>query len=376
MRTRDVLTILLAAAIIPASLLALPQAAAPAADRTIEASASIKPAAPKTGENVFEVRFMEASKPVTGLKLTSNVGMTSMDMGTAHPLVKETSPGHYTLRPMFQMDGPWRITLVSKAPKFTVSFDMTVGGDKPWQLAKKTIKITGSRPAGPSPPKKVLSAQPEAPKAEPAKPEPPKQLPPKQEPPRAQPTYGQDMSAMGHVAASLPQLKEKASYAWTGNEDWETRTGFGKLEPMVRMMLLMMVGGSGMEGMKMAPMDMVFSDANFTEEGVKPEADAPDVGSKALKVEAKLDKASVGDNNISIIITTPGGAPVTGVRFVASVSMTSMDMGTSHPAVQEIGKGKYAVKATFTMIGPWRLSLVVTATNMPPSTYTFDFEAK
>ena len=334
-------------------------------DRTLEALAALKPAVAKTGENSLDVSFTEALKPVVGLKLTANVGMTNMDMGTAHPGVKESSPGHYVLKPMFLMDGPWRVTLVSKDPKFTVSFDISAGAKAPWKSVKQTLTVLSSAPAAPP-----------APSTEPQKTEPPKSEPvvPAPKPPAAKHEMGYGME--GHVASSRPQLKEKSSYVWTGKEDWDTRTHFGKLEPMVRMMTLMMVGGSGMEGMKMAPMDMVFNAANFTEGGDDPMKDMPGMNSSALKVAATLPKPGVGDNDVSVNILTPDGKPVIGAKITTSIAMTSMDMGTTHPAVKELGKGKYAVKANFSMGGPWRLTLIVTAPGLPPSSYVFDFEAK
>ncbi len=185
---------------------------------------------------------------------------------------------------------------------------------------------------------------------------------------------GHDMHSMGHVAAATPVLKEKSSYVWTDAMDWDTRTGFGKMDPMVRMMILMMVGGSGFEGMKMAPMEMTFSESTFVEGGM--EAMTP-VVTDSIKVEVKLNKgALVGDNAVVVTLTSAGGKPLLGAKIAASVGMTNMDMGTAHPAVKELGKGKYAVSVKFSMMGPWRLSLIVTLPGGKPSTHKFDFEAK
>lgn len=309
--------------------------------------------------------------------------MTNMDMGTAHPVVKETAPGHYTLKPMFLMDGPWRVTIVSKDPKFTVNFDMTSGAKGPWKSAKQTIKIGDSavpavQPKDTAEPPKTEPKTTDTSKQDPVKTEPQKTDPVKQEPKKepTKPEQGYEMAGMGHVATSMPQLKEKSSYVWTGNEEWETRTGFGKLEPMVKMMILMMVGGSGMEGMKMLPMDMVFNAENFMEGSESPMKDMPMANSQTLKVEAKIEKVGVGDNNVAIMIATPDGKPVTGAKITTAVAMTNMDMGTTHPVIKELGKGKYALKANFSMNGPWRLTLIVSAPGMQSQTYSFDFEAK
>ncbi|MBS1723447.1 MAG: FixH family protein [Armatimonadetes bacterium] len=367
MKLNTLSTILVAAALM-SPLAAFSQSA----DRVLEATAALKPATPKTGEVTLEVVFTEATRPVAGLKLISSVAMTNMDMGTAHPAVKETTPGHYTLKPMLLMDGPWRVTLVSADPKFKVDFDMTAGAKEPWKPAKQTIKIASAAAPAEQKPKEE-PAKTEPPKQDPAKTEPPKQEPAKQEPPKEDPakaeqTYGHE----GHVASSLPKLGEKNTYTWTGKEEWDTRTGFGKLEPMVRMMILMMVAGSGMEGMKMAPVALVFNEANFTEG----DAQSMDMDAQTLKVEAKLDKPAVGDNNVTFTIADKDGKPVEKAKVTTAVAMTNMDMGTAHPAVKELGKGKYAVKANFSMVGPWRLTLVVAAPGGKAETYNFDFEAK
>ena len=62
----------------------------------------------------------------------------------------------------------------------------------------------------------------------------------------------------------MPQLQEKGTYTATGGEDWKAQTGFGHNAGMVGMMNQMMVGGSGMEGMKMPAMKMDFGEKNYT----------------------------------------------------------------------------------------------------------------
>ena len=351
-----------------ALLLSTAVAASQAAGRTLEVSASITPKMPATGENRLEAVITEAGQPVTGLKLTSRVGMTNMDMGTAEPPVKEASPGHYVVRPMFLMAGPWRVILSSKAPKFEVSFDIKSGSKQPWLAAKKTVIIAGAA-SGPTPPKQESKTSPAAQAPTPPSPK-PADLTPRD--------YVLPMEEMGHAVLSMPQLEQKSSYTVTGAEDWEVRTGFGKLAPMVRMMILMMVTGSGMEGMNMAPMEMLFDEANFTESAdttVQSSRDEASAG-RALKVGAALERAKVGDNRVFVTIGSPEGEPIEQASIAADVSMTSMDMGTAHPAVKELGKGKYLLTASFSMAGPWRLRLSITPRGGKPETYLFNYEVK
>src|ERR1051326_9321084 len=60
-------------------------------------------------------------------------------------------------------------------------------------------------------------------------------------------------SVASAATRALPRLKPKRVVTVTGNEDWDAQRGFGKDAAMAEMMTLMMVGGSGMEHMKMSP---------------------------------------------------------------------------------------------------------------------------
>lgn len=359
MKGKPLISILTAAVLAASAAANVPQQGM----RTIDVLASTKPARPVVGENTLEVVISEGGQPVRGLRLTSSVSMKGMEMGTAHPTVKEVSAGRYRLSPTFSMAGPWRVLLVGTNPALSLSFDFSAGGRDAWKPVKLAVKIpvAGSAPEATA----LNEARPAAPGSKPT--------PSTPQPAKAE-HYG-DAMAMGQSAPSVPQLKERTAYAWTADADYATRTGFGKLEPMVRMMMLMMVTGSGMEGMKMPPMDMVFGDSNFTEDAAKEAPPTSFKPSDDLKVEARLDQARVGDNTITITLTKPGGGPVTGAKVEASVSMSGMDMGVTHPAVKEIG-GKYVVKAKFGMAGAWRLSLTIHAAGVPAATSVLQFEVK
>jgi hypothetical protein len=150
---------------------------------------------------------------------------------------------------------------------------------------------------------------------------------------------------------------------------------------MVGMMSQMMVGGSGMEGMKMPAMKMDFGEDNF-------KSDAPMTGGMAgtpmdsattdqgIKLSAKLQgNPQVGENAFELTVLDKNGTPVTGAKIMLSVAMTSMDMGTSHPSVKEIGGGKYTAIVNFAMAGPWRVTAMITTSGQTASK-EFDFVAK
>ena len=384
-------------------------ASAPAT-KSLSVTATLNPAAPQTGENTLNLLVMDAAgKPVTGLKLTTSVAMTSMDMGTTHPTFTETGGGHYTAKVSFGMDGPWRVVVRSQGGKIA-ALDFNAGSKTPWKSPQiKTTDVMRSQPAA--------SAQPAAPVAMPsmemsgAASKPADRTAGSTTKTSTSDMAGMKMSGIADMkTATVPELKETGTYTATGDENWKMQTGFGHNAPMVGMMNQMMVGGSGMEGMKMAPMNMKFGDANYTNPGANAAGDSMagmDMTSKDKTADAgksddmkgmKMDAPSAGgapaasapvtitattasapkagDNPLLISITSADGKPVTGATITTSVAMTSMDMGTTHPAVAEKGAGQYTSTVNFNMAGPWRVKVKVTAPGQKPQTKTFDFTAK
>jgi hypothetical protein len=345
-------------------------------------TATLNPAAPQTGDNTLDLMVADAAgKPVTGLTLTTSVAMTSMDMGTTHPAVSEAGSGHYTTKVNFSMDGPWRVNVLAPGSKIAV-FDFNAGSKTPWKSPQGSIPAS----AGSS----GMAAM--------------------------------KMTGMDDMkTAIVPVLKESGTYIATGNEDWKMQTGFGHNAPMVGMMNQMMVGGSGMEGMKMAPMTMTFDEKNYAKPQAS-EADSPSPGTtKAGDAMAGMDmgtakpsaaKADVpaptasppakpdtppakpavsgpvkimavtasapksGDNSLTISITDVQGKPIAGAKITTSVAMTSMDMGTTHPIVADKGAGQYSATVNFSMAGPWRVQVKVTPPGQKPQIKSFDFTAK
>lgn len=475
-----------------AALLSQPARAASEQKSTTQAlslSAAVKPNPPKTGDNTLDVLLTDASgRPVAGVKLSASVAMTSMDMGTTHPAFKDLGNGHYEGRVSFTMDGPWRVVLRTTSGS-KAALDFAAGKKTPWKSPALTLAVP-VQPAtapGATPGPKSDATKSDATKSDPTKTDPMggMAMPGTPEAPNkpgaasdtpapaasAKPDTtssmgggmpGMDMShgssgggtqahsGMNMKPLKMPQLQEKGAYTATGEEDWKAHTGFGQNAGMVGMMNKMMVGGSGMEGMKMPAMKMKFGEDNFS--GDKGDADgsgdmpgmdmgdgkaggksgsmpgmkmggktdamsgmgtsktppsapdggqtpkapadrgkssdqsmpgtampAPKAGSPApipLTVTATTPSPKTGDNLLTITVRDAQGKPVTGAKVTASVAMTSMDMGTTHPTVQEVGSGKYTVTAAFSMAGPWRVKVRVAAPGQNPALKAFDFTAK
>ena len=152
---------------------------------------------------------------------------------------------------------------------------------------------------------------------------------------------------------SVPLLQEKGLLTVTGDENWDEITSFGKESTMAEMMILMMVGGSGMEHMKMGAMKPGMKMANMT----LPEME---MSAKGLAVTVTLNSNPpvVGDNILDVLVTDSSGKPMAGLKLSATVAMTSMDMGTTRPKVAEGKDGHYTTVINFSMKGPWRVVLM------------------
>ena len=367
----------------------------------LSVTAAIKPNPPRAGSNTLDLLVTDAAgKPVTGLKLRASVAMTSMDMGTTTPAFTDAGNGHYTAAIVFGMAGTWRVVITGTGGKLA-ALDFQAGGKTPWKSPASKTPLA----AAAAPPKAAPSAampgmdMSSAPTAKPADAAP-------ASPPASSGMGGMDMSGMDMSGAgisgmkmgiadmktaAIPRLQEMGTYTATGDENWKQQTGFGHNAPMVGMMNRMMVGGSGGEGMKMAPMKMRFGPANYA----KPEADnagnsmagmnmdTPMAGSNTPSASAPVNITATtvstpkaGDNPLTISITDAQGKPITGATITTTVAMTSMDMGTTHPAVMEKGNGKYAATVTFGMAGPWRVTVKVTPPGQTPQIKAFDFTAR
>ena len=358
-------------------------AAKPAA-APLTVTATLDPAAPQAGDNTLALTVLDAGgKPATGLNLTASVAMTSMDMGMTHPTFVETGAGQYTAKVNFSMNGPWRVVVRSGAAKLAV-LNFEAGAKAPWK--SPAVKAAAAAPAKADAPAAdpMLGMDMSTSTAKPA-------LVP---PAAAAPSEGgmKGMAGTGDMkTAPMPELKEIGTYTATGDEDWAKQSGFGHNAGMVAMMNQMMVGGSGMEGMKMPAMHMKFDEQNYA----KPAADDADIPMAGMKMDAapkpgaapaspapvKITVATIsppksGDNPLLISVTDAQGKAVTGAAITTSVAMTSMDMGTTHPAVTEKGGGQYAATINFSMAGPWRVKVKVTAPGQKPQTRAFDFSAK
>jgi len=385
------------------------RAAQEPAAASLSVTATVNPAAPQAGDNTLALMVLDSGgKPATGLKLTTTVVMTSMDMGTTHPAFLETGGGHYTAKIAFSMNGPWRVVVRNGASKVAV-LNFEAGAKTPWKsplgVAAGLISAKTNTPAASAMPGMDMST----PAAKPAAALPATSAP---SPEAAKPADSGGTSSMGSMdmkTATVPELKEKGTYTATGDENWEKQTGFGHNAGMVAMMNQMMVGGSGMEGMKMPAMTMKFDEQNYA----KPEADDADTTMPGMDMSGKaaekksgpgsmagMDMSAptppgtplaaapvkitmttasapkAGDNPLTISITDAQGKPVTGAAVTTSVAMTSMDMGTTHPAVTEKGSGQYAATVNFSMAGPWRITVKAAAPGRKPQTKAFDFSAK
>ena len=171
---------------------------------------------------------------------------------------------------------------------------------------------------------------------------------------------------------NMPILKEKKEYAIpsndAGNELQETR-GYGDKEPEVRMMNLMMVGGSGFEGMDMSQMKMAEAKkpASNSMDGMKMDGSSPNPTASQSSAELiEMIKSPSGPKTGASIyefsVKDKAGKILKGLKLKVQVYMLSMDMGTDTPKVTEVKPGVYQTKAGFSMSGPWAIKITAPET--------------
>jgi hypothetical protein len=170
---------------------------------------------------------------------------------------------------------------------------------------------------------------------------------------------GTSVFAAEEGMTSMPKISPKRTFQVTDGQVLSEDAGFGKNEPQVKMMNLMMVEGSGMEGMDMGGMKMADAKASGSNQPMAGNSAAMEKSGYLVSLKAVATTAKVGSNRIQFQVKDKkSGSALKGLKLKAEVYMTSMDMGTETPAVRETSPGNYEVKAPFSMEGPWALKLI------------------
>ncbi len=289
---------------------------------------TVTPNPPVVGDNKLDIVVTDASgKPVTGLKLSSAVGMTSMDMGTERPKATEGPDGRYSLPVKFRMKGPWRVTLTSDTPKgmkssdaVNVPLDFNVGSKDKWSIPAARAKSTAAASKEHAAKEASTNQAPHTSDAKEGTGAPLVKLP-------------EQAPAPQKAIAAAPELAQPARVPSTSaSAVLETAT---------------------------TPAPTASSDT-----GVK------------IVLDTKPDAVKVGKNILSFTILDPSGKALSGAKVTSSVAMTSMDMGTTHPTAKEGKGGHYTAPVEFSMKGPWRVVVTVQGKGQKPATRSFDFDVK
>jgi hypothetical protein len=172
--------------------------------------------------------------------------------------------------------------------------------------------------------------------------------------------------------SEMPILKPKSSYTVPSKDAGEAlleQRGYGDKEPEVKMMNLMMVRGSGFEGMDMDQMKMADAKSPATNHSMGSiTAGTNDAETIELTVPSAAGK--VGPNIYEFSVKDKNGKALKGLKIKTQVYMLSMDMGTESPKVKETKPGVYQTKANFSMGGPWALKIIT-----PSSEKVFEIQA-
>ncbi|BDI29900.1 hypothetical protein CCAX7_19510 [Capsulimonas corticalis] len=86
-------------------------------------------------------------------------------------------------------------------------------------------------------------------------------------------------------------------------------------------------------------------------------AAAPETIAKITATIAPAPPKAREKNAMTVTLTDSAGAPFTDATVTGDVEMMSMDMGTSHLTFTRHGDGTYTAQPTFSMAGPWRVTV-------------------
>lgn len=179
------------------------------------------------------------------------------------------------------------------------------------------------------------------------------------------------LASLGHAHGSMPTIKPKKVFTVKSAQEGEAlheERGFGHKEAEIRMMNLMMVEGSGYEGMKMSA-DMGQAKVPHAAHG------SGYAATPANRYEATItpNPPKKGANTLDFTLVGADGKPLKGAKLKATVSMIGMDMGIDEPKVREITPGKYQVKVIFSMTGPWMVKILSNTKDEKLFEYKFEY---
>ena len=67
-----------------------------------------------------------------------------------------------------------------------------------------------------------------------------------------------------------------------------------------------------------------------------------------------------GKNVLTVSVVDSAGKAVDGATVVMDINMTTMNMGSQSGTATPQGNGTYALNASFSMLGPWKIAMTVT----------------
>jgi hypothetical protein len=186
----------------------------------------------------------------------------------------------------------------------------------------------------------------------------------------------QAMGAFGSPAVTTPGesmtgltvLQPVKLKVVVAHENWQKLTGFGDSTAAMRMMTLMMVAGSGMEGM--ASMNLA-AHATMAGHSAATSSSTDDCNVVVTPVDSN---PVVGANELKFQVFDGVGAPLHTLKLRATVEMATMNMGVTHPAIVETAPGTYSVSPVFSMQGDWKVAIIGTmgAATVLNRTYVFN----
>jgi uncharacterized iron-regulated membrane protein len=80
-----------------------------------------------------------------------------------------------------------------------------------------------------------------------------------------------------------------------------------------------------------------------------------------------------GSNALEAIVTDASGQPVSDAKVTLDLNMTNMNMGKYTVVATPAGSGRYTSNVSYSMAGPWRVTVTVERAGQAAASAHFDF---
>jgi hypothetical protein len=96
-------------------------------------------------------------------------------------------------------------------------------------------------------------------------------------------------------------------------------------------------------------------------------------GPYTVSLKSAPSPAVRGSNALEVMVTDASGQPVSDAKVTLDLNMTNMNMGKYTVVATPAGSGRYTSNVSYSMGGPWRVTVTVERAGQAAASARFDF---